>query len=321
MLKYLIILLKDNAVSFCHYPNIETEGQLIPLPTLRDAMLFAWKNNLKVQIVFPKEALPDVYMEQLAQFSHYDIVPAGVQNIESNVVVVDDWMMLNGINALPNTIYVIRTNREDFFAKYLPLKSLLDKVARVNVIFTDVCQFTDEDFRLYAETLSEISKWIVEYLKNGTERQFNLLTDRLLFSKMHNCNAGIDSITLAPDGKFYLCPAFYQQTHGYGNEGNLEDGLHIRNRQLLDLKHAPLCRNCDAVQCKRCIWLNFAMTLDVNIPSHEQCVIAHIERNASRQLGEAINKQKLLRIPINIPVIDYLDPFDVRERWEMQEDL
>ena len=53
----------------------------------------------------------------------------------------------------------------------MQLKPLLDKVARVNVIFTDVDQFTDEDFKLYAETLSEISKWIVEYFKNGTERQ------------------------------------------------------------------------------------------------------------------------------------------------------
>ncbi len=321
MLKYLIILLKDNAVSFCHYPNSETEGQLMPLPVLKNAVLFAWKNNLKVQAVYPKEALPDEYMELLGQFSHYDIIPTGIQRAEGNVVVVDDWNMLEGVNALPNTVYVMRTRREDFFARYVLLKPLLDKVPRVNVIFADVSLFTNEDFKLYSEALHEISKWIIMYLKNGTERQFNLLTDRLLFSKMHNCNAGIDSITIAPDGNFYLCPAFYYQAQGYGNEGNVKDGLHIRNRQLLDLKHAQLCRNCDAFQCKRCIWLNYEMTLDVNTPSHEQCVIAHIERNASRQLAESINKQKLLRIPINIQEIDYLDPFDVRERWETKEDL
>lgn len=66
--------------------------------------------------------------------------------------------------------------------------------------------------------------------------------------------------------------------------GDLQNGMNIKNSQLYKLDYAPLCRQCDAYQCKRCIWLNRKMTYEVNTPSHEQCVMGHLERNASRNL-------------------------------------
>ena len=38
--------------------------------------------------------------------------------------------------------------------------------------------------------------------------QFNLLTDRMMLKEMNNCNAGYESITLAPDGNLYICLSF-----------------------------------------------------------------------------------------------------------------
>lgn len=43
-------------------------------------------------------------------------------------------------------------------------------------------------------------------------------------------------------------------------------------------------RICDAWHCKRCVWQNKKTTLEVNTPSREQCVLSHIERNATRSL-------------------------------------
>ena len=98
--------------------------------------------------------------------------------------------------------------------------------------------------------------------------------------------------------------------------GNIEDGLDIKNPQLYRLDHAPICRNCDAYQCKRCIWLNRATTCEVNIPSHEQCVVAHLERNASRVLLNNIRKHgRFLPEKGEIKEIEYLDPFEIREQW------
>lgn len=75
----------------------------------------------------------------------------------------------------------------------------------------------------------------------------------------------------------------------------------------------PLCRNCDACQCKRCVWLNRKTTYELNTPSHEQCVVAHLERNASRELLAAIRKHGAFLPQQEIKEIDYLDPFDKKD--------
>lgn len=133
---------------------------------------------------------------------------------------------------------------------------------------------------------------------------------------MNNCNAGGSNITLAPNGCFYLCPAFY-----YDNPddtiGDLERGVEIKNQQLLDLSHAPICRACDAYHCKWCIWMNSRLTLDANTPSHQQCVVAHLERNASRRLQQKMAEKGIRLNPSHeIRETDYLDPFDIVNRWK-----
>lgn len=125
---------------------------------------------------------------------------------------------------------------------------------------------------------------------------------------MNNCNAGICNITLAPNGCFYICPAFYFNNPN-DNIGDLQSGVIIKNKQLYQLEYAPICRICDAYQCKRCVWLNRKMTLEVNTPSHEQCIVSHIERNISKSLLDAINQNNIL-IDNKIEEIDYIDPFD-----------
>jgi CXXX repeat peptide maturase len=73
------------------------------------------------------------------------------------------------------------------------------------------------------------------------------------------------------------------------------------------------CRRCDAYQCRRCIWLNRKLTREVNTPSHEQCVVAHLERNASRILLANIRKANPnFLAETKIEEIDYLDPFEMK---------
>ena len=137
------------------------------------------------------------------------------------------------------------------------------------------------------------------------------MTDRILLDKMNNCEAGLENITIAPNGKFYLCPAFYYE-NPKNSVGNLNEGLQIKNKQLLKLDHAPLCRKCDAYHCNRCLWLNQQTTWDINTPSHEQCVVSHLERNASKRLLEQLQSIGLFSDK-SITEITYLDPFDVRK--------
>ena len=190
------------------------------------------------------------------------------------------------------------------------------------MVITDVETFSDDDLQTYQALLSDLSEVVESEYTKGHAVQFNLLTDRMMLSAMNNCNAGDENITLASDGKFYVCPAFYQAETATTIEnkaqsiGDLKSGLNVRNPQLYKLSHAPICRNCDAYQCKRCVWLNRKMTLEFNTPSHEQCIVAHTERNVSRNLLQNIRKHGVFMPEVEIKEIAYLDPFENKEEWQ-----
>ena len=62
MLKYLVILLDDSSVSFCHYENGKGKN-VMSLDTLQKGIMFAMKNDLKIQYVLPKHDLSQEYLD------------------------------------------------------------------------------------------------------------------------------------------------------------------------------------------------------------------------------------------------------------------
>lgn len=316
MIQYLIILLDDTSVSFCHYRNNKQEHCLMSLETLKAAVVFAMKENLNIQFVYPDYPLPKTYEEVIESTDHIKIKPANVAD-DAEIIVFNSIAETKCFAkpTLDDVSYVVRTDRGKLFAQVNDIVSLLNKVKRLNVIITDVDAFTDDDFNTYSGILQVLSEDIEKQYINDSVVQLNLLTDRMMLDKMNNCGAGDTVITLASNGKFYVCPAFYYDQEDL-SVGNLKSGLDIKNPQLYKLDHAPLCRNCDAYQCNRCIWLNRKTTLEVNTPSHEQCVLAHLERNGSRMLLNNIRKHgQFLTEREEIKEISYLDPFDVRKEW------
>lgn len=322
MLQYLIIHLDDTSVSYCHYENNKSERNLISLDDLKAGILYAMKENLMIQMVYPDYQLPEEYEATIETIDHVKIKPI-FQSTDANVVVINSWNDLESFNADREIAYVLRTDKASFFESHSRLLPILDEVSRLNVVIKDIESFTDDDFAQYKTILGEIASKVKDCYENNHAVQLNLLTDRMMLDKMNNCNAGWESITLAPDGRFYVCPAFYlvgdNENFGLGKAkcsvGNLQTGLDIKNPQLYRLDHAPLCRKCDAYQCRRCVWLNRKTTYEVNTPSHEQCVVAHIERNASRDLLASIRTLGTFLPDKEIKEIDYLDPFDVKEEY------
>lgn len=317
MLQYLILQLCDTSVSYCHYGISHKDVRLMPLSVLEQAVLWAMKENLSVQVVYPDYEIPREYKEVIDRVDHTDIVSSR-SNLKdtADVVVISDWDELQGFCFRKETAYVLRTTLEKFYHRYEELKPVLEAVSRLNVVFLDVAQFADADIEKYRKALTFLTKEVESIYAQGGQVQLNLLTDRMMLDKMNNCGAGETNVTLAPDGKFYVCPAFYNESNGF-NVGNMQHGLDVKNAQLYKLDHAPICRHCDAYHCKRCVWMNRETTLEVNTPSHEQCVMAHLERNASRQLLEAIRKHgTFLPEQKAITEIDYLDPFEKRKEWQ-----
>ena len=312
--QYIVILLDDTSVSYCHADNPLTEKRLIPLEVLREAILFSMKQNLMIQFVYPEYELPKEYNDLIETIDHikigkdvlvYDSVPTNVER--KNVV--------------------LRLTIADFLAKQYDIAFLLPKVTRLNISITDIENFKDELIEDYKAALEMLNSVLLNIYKDGNQPEINILTDRLRLNEMHNCEAGVENITLAPNGKFYLCPAFYyDEQMGVSTRmnhktkdasrsvGDLIEGINIPNKQLLELERAPLCRICDAYHCNRCIWLNQKLTWDNNTPSRQQCVMAHIERNASRDLSNKLKDAGFV-LENEIKEINYLDPFDVKEEF------
>lgn len=312
MIKYLVVLLDDTSVSFCHYTHARNKRNLISLDLLKEAISYAMKENLVIQYVYPDYELPEDYMEVIGEMTHVNIVPAGSEVPAEAVVICDfnDSVCVLKEDA-PN---ILRTSYMTFINGWKSLAAKLEYISRINIVYTNVPDFQDADSDKYSEALSGLAEELKILAKKGKFPQVNILTDRILLRKMNNCNAGTECITVAPDGKFYVCPGFYYDK--LGSIGSLAEGLCIRNFQLYNLEHAPICRICDAYHCKRCMWLNRKTTLEVNTPSHEQCLMAHIERNASREFVLSLKDNK---VSDEIPEIDYLDPFDElikRRRYE-----
>lgn len=312
MIQYIVILLDDTSTSFCHYTNEKADRRLIPLQTLKDGICYAMKENLNIQFVYPNYKLPKEYLAAIDSIDHTDIYPAEMSD-NADVVVFDSLIAAKDYVFKEEVAYLIRTDKVSLFNEYKIIGEILDKVTRLNVVITDIETFTEDDFMAYKSLLSNLAERVEQIYVSGKSPQLNLLTDRIMLEKMNNCGAGDTSVTLAPDGKFYVCPAFYLSADGY-TIGDMVNGLEIKNSQLYRLDHAPLCRRCDAWQCKRCIWMNRKTTLEVNTPSHEQCVVAHLERNASRNLLTNIRKYGAFLADKEIKGIDYLDPFDVLQK-------
>lgn len=313
-LQYIVILLDDTSVSFCHANNPIKEKNLIPLETLREAITFSMKQNLMIQFVYPDYELPNEFNELIETIDHI--------KIGKDVLVYD---------SVPSEVkgknIVLRLTIADFLSKQYDIALLLPNVNRLNISITDIENFSDTLIEKYKSALEMLNSVLLNIYKDGAQPEINLLTDRLRLNEMHNCEAGVENITLAPNGKLYLCPAFYyDEQMGVSTRmnhktkdasrsvGDLEVGINIPNKQLLELERAPLCRICDAYHCNRCIWLNQKLTWDNNTPSRQQCVMAHIERNASRDLSNKLKDAGFV-LENEIKEINYLDPFDVKEEF------
>lgn len=301
----MIIQLSDSSVSFCHYTSSK-DKRLISIDVLQQGLLWSIKQGIDIQILYPNYQLPTDYVNLLEKYPHIKIAPEELK--DADVVVLDGWdSVIESLSIITQPV-VLHCKYHEFVSRHKHLSENLPKFTRLNIVFSDIQDFSDTNIPEYEESLKYMSDSILELYRTGREIQVNLLTDRIMLSAMNNCNAGVETISLAPDGRFYPCPAFYL-SH-LDSIGNPVDGIKIPNSQLYKLENAPICCHCDAFHCKRCVMLNKQLTSEVNTPSHQQCVMAHIERKVSKKLIEQIREYGNFAQDVQIPEIDYIDPFE-----------
>lgn len=303
MIKYVVIQLCDSSPSFCNYKNIgERKPCLMPLRTLQEAVIWGLKNNLSIQYSLPNYDFPKEYWSIITSYEYNVITPINIDKPDAILIVekLQDTRNFQGMTL------VIRLSIKELIHNEAILMSLIKESNRLNIIITDIDSLNSKKEKDYESALMNLGKFVIEESIHGKMPSVNILTDRIFLKTMNNCNAGIDFITIAPDGKFYLCPAFYYDGDAVGS---LDEGLFIKNPQLLQLDYAPICKICDSYHCKRCVWLNKQRTLELNTPSHEQCVISHIERNVSAYISQELFSAGILDKDYVLTATDYMDPF------------
>ncbi|NTW93361.1 MAG: CXXX repeat peptide maturase [Chlorobiaceae bacterium] len=315
----LIVILEEGSTSFCHYENSgSAQSCLIDADILRKAVHYAITNRLFASFLYGDTPLPPAHAILIESVEHVKIIPDQTVCHGTDCMQVID--LANGVSetlmrakALPdrddsNSNIILRFSRKEIPFLAETVNHLAENCRRVNLVIRDPEKFGQAELDSYRAELESIRRQLEKRYRQGAFGEINVVSDRLFLSSMHNCGAGLDHLTLAPNGRFYLCPAFYYE-NPENSIGDIASGYTIDDSHLLDLAHAPVCRNCDAYHCKRCIFLNRKLTGELNTPSSQQCSIAHTERNESRKLAETINHYLPPEKRIaQIPAIDYLDP-------------
>ncbi|HBC30313.1 MAG TPA: CXXX repeat peptide maturase [Clostridiales bacterium] len=189
------------------------------------------------------------------------------------------------------------------------IKKLLTNSSRININLKIFNKTFDLD--LYEGQLKRVVDIILQYKRNGKTKEINRITDRLYLDRMDNCEFGNYNFAVAPNGKFYICPAFYFN-EPESDIGSLDEGITLIDKDIFKLHKSAYCSQCDSFQCNRCIYLNKKFTNEFNTPSSLQCKISHLERKMSLLLLEKLKAEKI-NVPnmINIEDIDYADPVEL----------
>ncbi len=324
-LQTLMVIMDSSAPSFCYYPTSEKPRETISDELLKKIVFYGLTENLSLNLIMGNEPLTNSQREIL-KWSDYVIYRSPKASFTSDEKTMDAFDFETDVwteDYQPTENLILRIHKDNLSKLPEWLEEHSESVGRISLFIKGVEQMTDSDLDAYHEVLTKLKAWLPER-EEKKPLELSILTDRLQLTETNHCDAGIKHVTIAPDGVFYVCPGFYYRENN--KDFVISDidtvlkthELPIKNKQLYKLDHAPICEGCDAYHCRRCVFLNKETTLEVNTPSRQQCVMAHLERNASRDLIEPLFLQEM----VTIREIDYLDPFDelMKKQHPQQED-
>lgn len=277
--KYLYFIMDDNCVEHCNYNSFE-KSQKMNDDILKKGLKFAEHNFYTPIILQSKNTNNLVNINNYSYINRVEIYDNKTNYANNNckkIQVIDKSSIENEIKS-DNCI--LNINQDNLEELYTIVKKILSKSNRINLNLK--IHSKKFDYNLYKDQLDKISSLLLDYYKKDEFKEFDKLTDILFLDSMDNCDCGSNNFCLAPNGKIYICPAFYFNDKD-SFVGDLENGLSFDN-SLLKLNKAPICKDCDSFHCNRCIYLNKKYTLEYNTPSLLQCKIPLIEKSVSSNL-------------------------------------
>lgn len=244
---------------------------------------------------------------------YYEIIDAnrmGAGQIDSDVIeVLKPGYIVKVESRVAN--YIIQ--KENIHQIYDDLKCFYSTKYRINLFISDLDSWSESDIADYRSALIKVNQIIIDNYKNKRKIQLNVLTDRLNLIRPRDCGAGVSTVALAPNGKFYICPGFYF-TDEKNFIGDIVNGIDEKKLRLCQREYSSVCRNCSITSCTRCLLLNKQSTREINTPGENQCKIQIANTEVSLMLRNKLLEKDLVmnKDMLYFTVPDYNDPL----KWE-----
>jgi len=276
-LEYLYFLLSDEGPSFCNY---ETNGDSkMSVEVFYNAQILARERNMiPVYVGDSKKYLTQTdnleVSVKILEFGDDDETISDVQHI---IYVCERFDEINEKTKIVrhNSCVLLVTN-ENISGLLNAVNSVATKFTKINIIKKNFCDWSNITVDSYNLQMSQI----LANLSCGTygKTHINPLSSE---DNGFDCEAGVSSYTVAPNGYVYPCPAFYYETpdEPLCHISQLNDYKIEKN--LFDRNESPVCKKCDNHNCRRCVFDNKRHTGNVNIPTHLQCEISLVEVESS----------------------------------------
>lgn len=303
--KFLQFLLSDDMTPICSYNYIKNKGlNTMSKEIFEKGVKFAKKNNYEIILIGDIDFIDNNYYMNMVSSTSKS------KYIDNKSIVIYDNSADGCCNNIDTCILLINKDNIKNIYEYTKLISM--KHNRINLFFQDLNEWTSIQFDNYEDELDKLIDLTKESYANNNILEINILSDRINFSEHCNCDAGLSTITLAPDGNIYPCPAFYYDRIDTPLS-NIDDALNgnYRNNNFSD-KEGDLCITCDAYQCKACKYLNKKYTGEYNVSPKNQCLISHIERKKAKKLQSILINDKFIDSSNLITDINYSDPLEAQ---------
>lgn len=301
--KYLLFIMADNIKPHCNYESNKNSNVIMSKEIYEEGIKFAVKNNFIPVILNSIEEKEFNYNEYL-NFTNVD----NINRSTNNSLIILDNIKLNYQDEIKNRNIIILVKKINIVDLSNNIIELYGKVNRINIVIQDLEDWTSTELEFYKNELNLIYEFIKQIYDTSAFTEIDILTDRMYLDDTRNCTAGENLYALAPNGKFYNCPAFYFENSLNYIGDLMEDNDFIK--KVCDKKSSPVCKACDAYHCKGCKFLNKKLTNEINIPSKIQCEKSHIERAFSYKLQKYLVNQKQMIFASIIKEVDYIDPLE-----------
>lgn len=244
--KYLYFVLDDGITPHCSYSsNKNTEAAMEP-ELISKGIEYARVHNMIPVFLGDAAKYLDTYQNNIMHVCMTGQNITENMRIASNVSrVIPIYDKCNYLTEVtPSDVCILLLSRDALDSVEEMLDIIQPSTNRINIIKQDYMIWDSLDLKKYEQVLDSIRK------REHKEGQINLLEFR--HEPQKECGMGISEITLAPNGKFYECPAAYFSKEN--SVGDIDSGFSISDSDLYSRERIAKCRKCDVHNCRPCFF-------------------------------------------------------------------